>query len=160
MKLQNKYILAFTIIGIIGILIDTLGLYQLEKVHVNDITISKPLGYKYSSVSSIDSNSIKKIFQNIQGFQTKHTLNDSVLLSLNFEQKILSKKTIIYFTILSKIDKKYLTIQDKTLKCTKLEIRDEDEQYMSRVIYKSSIDINILANNKEDVTYFYRQICN
>ena len=159
MKVQTKYSIALFVIGIILILIDTLGLYQLEKVHVNDITISKPLGYKYSSVSSSDSNSTKKLFQNIHGLQTRHTLNNSVLLSLQFEQRFLSKKTIIYFTILSKIDKKYLTIQDENLKCTKLEITDKDEQYISRIIYKSSININILSNNKKDVTYFYKQVC-
>ena len=160
MKIKNKYFLIFIIFVYSVILIDTLGLDQLDKVHVNDIIISKPLGYKYSSISSLDDNSPKKIFQNIHGLQTKHIISDSSLLSLKFEQKFLLKKTSIYFKKLSDFSKKILKVQKKTLTCTKLEIKNENDLYTSRIIYKLSIDIDILSNNKEDLIYFYKQICN
>lgn len=159
MKLQKIYIFSFIIV--LFLCIDYLGLYQLGDIRVNDIVISKPMGYKYSSVSSLDNKSLLNIFQNINGLQTKHTLDENSLLSLNFEQKFLGEKTTIFFSKLSNFDKKILKKKDETKLCTKLDIQNENNQYTSKnIIYKSNINIYILSSDIEKITYFYDQICN
>lgn len=159
MKLPIRYIFSFIIVLLICI--DYLGLYQLGDVRVNEMIISKPLGYRYSSASSLDNNSLLNIFLNSYGLQTKHTLAENNLLSLNFEQKVLGKKTTIFFSKLSKFDKQILKKQDETNLCTKLEILEENNQYTSKnIIYKSNINIYIVSNDKEEISYFYNQICN
>jgi len=159
MKQQKKYIFSFVIVLILCI--DYLGLYQLGDIRVNDIVISKPMGYKYSSASSLDNKSLLNIFQSINGLLTKHTLDENSLLSLKFEQKFLGEKTTIFFSKLSNFDKKILKKKDETNLCTKLEFQNENNQYTSKnIIYKSNINIYIFSSDKEKITYFYDQICN
>lgn len=157
MKIKSVYIFLF-LAFVIGL--DYLGVYQFGEVHVNEITISKPMGYKYSSVSSTDENTLFNSFMNTNGLIKKYELTDNSILNLTYKQVLLENKMNIFFSPLTNFDKKLL-IEAKNEACTGLKIKMEDNQYMSNsVIYKSSININFISNNPDLIKYFYNQICN
>lgn len=156
MKNKSVYIFSF-ITFILGL--DYLGVYQLGAVHVNDITISKPMGYKFSSVSSTYEDTWFNIFMNTQGLIKEYKLTENSILNLTYKQVLLGNKLNIFLSPLTNFEKKLL-IDAKKEVCTSLKVKEDHGQYVSNtVIYKSNININFISNDPELIKYFYNQIC-
>ncbi|WP_457747910.1 hypothetical protein [Sulfurimonas sp.] len=155
MKLLKKYFL-FLVLTIF-IFVDYFGLYQLGEIEIDDISISKPIGYRYSSSSSIDDNSTFSIFKNTMGLRTRFESNGINLLFLDFKKKLLNENTRIFFFKVNSLDK--ITIDEN--KCTQKKIIKKNNQYTleDMIIYKSKIGFYIISDTKDDLVYFYRQIC-
>ncbi len=159
MKLLKTRKLYF--IFIILIIIDYFALYQWSKIKVDDILISKPIGYKYSSVS-IKANSTFDIFKNNMGLITNFSLSKNHFLRLEFRNIVFRKSTTIVFFKFSDVDKLFISNNnvDNNHKCTKKNIVIENNKYTKRgVIYKSDIIFDIVSDNKDDLYNFYNQIC-
>ncbi len=108
--LKIKYIY---IIFIILIIVDYFGLYQWNKIKVDDISISKPIGYKYSSVVAGE-DSIFHIFKNTMGLITNISLLENRFLRLKFENMFFMESTTIVFFKLNDVDK-YLSKKNTNL---------------------------------------------
>lgn len=134
------------------LLIYKIGLYQSSIININDISISKPFGYRYSSLFNDP---------DIIGLNTKFNLSEkNFSLFIIFEQNIFNERIIISFKKMSNIEKKYLkkSINDNGKICSKIKITDTNNNYS--FIYKFDLRIDVVSNAEKDLRYFYNEICN
>ncbi len=157
--MKNKSVYVFLFITFV-LSLDYLGVYQFDEVQVKDIAISKPMGYKFSSVSSTDEDTWFNIFMNSQGMIKEFELTKNSMLNLTYKQALLGNKLNIFFSPLTNFEKELL-IGEKKEVCTNLKVKKNDGQYVSNtVIYKFYININFISNNPDLIKDFYNQICN
>ena len=82
-------------------------------------------------------------------------MKDGQLLTLRFSNRFLFEDTAITFIYQTAITK-----EDIKENCTEKKLFPLKDRYATRLLsYKNYLLFNIIADTKEDINYYYKQIC-
>lgn len=122
------------------------GLFQDSSIYINEIHINKLPFSQYTAIFIEDS-----VDENNQHYRIKR---EGTILCLVFNNYFTYSETTITFGLLRGTSKNF------NAKCKDAKILLKDEKYeLDTLYYSDDLLIHFASDNKEDLNYFYKQIC-
>ena len=153
--MKNIFFYGFILLIILFLINDKYGLFQHNLIKINDIRIIVPIGSAYSSTYSEDNTSLTSLYDARAGNNNIFRMKEGQLLTLRFSNRFLFQDTAITFIYQTAIKKKFTKGY-----CTAKKLFPLKNKYETGLLlYKNYLLFDIIADTKEDIDYYYKQIC-
>lgn len=163
---SKKKNLIFILVFFIGlILLERIGLYQNTNINIDNISIKKPFGYRYSSVPIEDKYTKTTFLYNYLGLISSFKLQNSKALILNFKS-ITGNKYLVTFRTSKHEERTFMYYYNENkvnffnLNQCIYELDNTKDRYnILGLIKNTNISFSLYGNNNENVQEMLSDIC-